>query len=324
LFPLASALVFGPNLVFLLCAALSARVVAMIVLVLQCHSEITRGLPIRVERADIRILLRYGGWVSATSIIGPILFMTDRFVIGAMLGAASVTAYTVPYQLASRMQILPGALLTALFPRMSAAAAEQQTILGEKATRVLACALSPLVFGAVFAIEPFLRLWVGASLGGYSGAVGRVLLVAFWANAFALVPFTRLQASGRPALITKILLLEIPVYLGGLYVAMTYLGFLGCAIALLGRLALDYLLLTWAADRNFAGLRILMPYFTLLALAAIVAGLWPPTDSRWWLCLTAGEVATLVLSWWTLPPEFREQAVKRGRALMPKSLLADG
>jgi O-antigen/teichoic acid export membrane protein len=324
LFPLATVLVFGPNLVLLLCGALCARLVAIVVLALQCHSEITRGLPVRVERTEIRTLLRYGGWVTGTSIVGPVLFMTDRFVIGAILGASSVAAYTVPYQLASRMQILPGALLGALFPRLSAAAAEQQAILGEKATRALACALSPFVFGAVFVIEPFLQLWVGRSLGGYSGAVGRILLVAFWANAFALVPFTRLQASGRPALVTKILLLEIPLYLGGLYVAMVYLGFLGSAIALLGRLVLDYLLLTWAADRNFSGLRILMPYFALLALAAIFAGLWPPTDYRWWLCLALGEAATLVLSWRTLPPDVRVQVVKRGRSLMPKSLLADG
>jgi O-antigen/teichoic acid export membrane protein len=309
----------------LLCGALGARLMAIIVLSFQCHMEITRRQPIRVERSEIRTLLGYGGWVTVTSIIGPVLFMTDRFVIGAALGATSVAAYTVPYQLASRMQILPGALVGALFPRLSAANAEQQAFLGEKATRALACVLSPLVFGAVFLMEPFLQVWVGSRLGGYSGAVGRILLVAFWANAFALVPFTRLQASGRPDIITKILFIEIPLYLGGLYLAISYLGFIGIAVALLGRLVIDYVFLTWAAGRDLAGsLRILLPFFALLGLAAVIAGFWPPTDYRWWLSAGLGGLVILGLSWRTAPPEIRGQALKFGRSLIPRPLSADG
>jgi O-antigen/teichoic acid export membrane protein len=316
LLPLTSALLFGPNLVLLLTGAVCARLFAILVLAVQCHFVITRGLPIRVGGLEIRTLLKYGGWVTVTSIIGPVLFMSDRFSIGAILGAASVATYTVPYQLASRLQILPAALLGALFPRLSASSGEQQKLLGERATRTLACILGPMVFVAIFAVGPFLRFWVGARLDETSGSVGRILLIAFWTNAIALVPFTRLQAAGRPDLVTKILFLEIPPYLAGLYVAMIYFGVVGSAVAALGRMLLDCVLLSWASDRSLSSLRLLLPYFAILCLAAAAASIWPPTDYRWWLGLTVGGTLIGFLSWRNLPVEIQRQIVGGARALV--------
>ena len=47
-------------------------------------------------------------WVTVTGLFGPILVILDRFAIGAVLGARAVAIYTVPFQLAQRIQILRG------------------------------------------------------------------------------------------------------------------------------------------------------------------------------------------------------------------------
>jgi O-antigen/teichoic acid export membrane protein len=137
--------------------------------------------------------------------------MTDRFLIGGVLGARAVTDYTVPFQLATRTAVLPGALVNALFPRLSSASPESQRVLAEKATIALTCLLSPLFVGGIFLMGPFLQLWVGDQIGASGAWVGRIILVTTWINALSLVSYTKLQASGRPDTVSKIIMLEIPI-----------------------------------------------------------------------------------------------------------------
>lgn len=317
LLPLSIAWLHGPNLMLLLAGALAARALSVAVLAYLCHREITAGHPRRLERQEISTLLRYGGWVTMTSIFGPMLLIVDRFMIGAVLGAVAVTIYTVPISLAQRMAILPSALTTALFPRMSAADSQQQQALGERATRTLAALLGLPFLGTIFVIEPFLRIWVGSDIGGQAGPLGRVMLIGFWANGFALIPFTRLQASGRPDVVTKVLLAEIPPHFAFLYFAMHQFGLWGIALALTTRFVADFLLLTWAAGRNFKPLPILFVNFLILVAASQVAGLWPITDWRWWAAATAFGLVTAALSWLILPPGVKLELQTRARRLTP-------
>ncbi len=311
LFPLFVAWRFGPNLVVLLCAALSARALAVMVLAYRCHVEITRGHPPTLASGEISILMKYGGWVTATSIFGPMLVIVDRFAIGAILGAVAVTVYTVPYQLAQRIAILPASLTNAMFPKMSAASPDERQAMADQATLVLAALMSLPVLGAIFLLGPFLDLWVGPQVGAKAAPVGRILLLAFWANAFALISFTRLQASGRPDLVTKVLLIEIPPYFLALYLGMTYLGLAGSAMAFAGRCVVDYALLTWAAGRRFHGFRILALNFVLLVLGAWLSGAYPLTTPIGWAIPAVLGMVTLILGWLGLPREVRAQALQR-------------
>lgn len=317
LLPLSIAWLHGPNLVLLLAAALAARALSAVALFHLCNREIINGYPPRIRRGEIPVLLKYGGWVTLTSIFGPMLLMVDRFLIGAVLGAVAVTVYSVPIQLAQRMAILPSSLTTALFPRMSAADADRQNAMGERATYTLVGLLGLPFLGVIFLIEPFLRVWVGHDIGDQAGPLGRLMLVGFWANGFALIPFTRLQASGRPDIVTKILLIEIPPHLSFLYLGLHHLGLWGIALALTVRFVADFLLLTWAAGRNFRPLPILGVNLALLLAAAYVAGLWPITDWRWWACGLAFGLATLVIAWRVLPKDILTELMGRVRRNAP-------
>jgi O-antigen/teichoic acid export membrane protein len=311
--PLLVAWKFGPNLVWLLSAALLARALGALSLFWRCWQELVRGQKIAPHRSEIMTLLTYGGWVNVASIFGPILYMVDRFAIGALLGATAVTSYTVPVQLSSRMAILPGALITALFPRLSGASPDERRELSERAMLTLGGLLTVPFIGAIFVIGPFLQLWVGQRVGPEAPMIGRYMTAAMFANALALVSFTRLQASGRPDLVTKILLIEIPPYLILLYLGIHFLGMTGAALAASARYVADFLLLTWMAGPPERGRGLIGFIFVLMLLSVWFAGLWSFTDWRWWLSggsmVSIGALAGFVV----IPIQIRQQLITRGR-----------
>lgn len=270
LLPLGIAYAVGPNLLILLAAAIAARLLALGALGYRCYREVAYAAPPAVRRSEVATLLKYGGWVSLTSIFGPLLVIVDRFAIGAVLGASAVAVYTVPFQLAQRIAIFPGALSNALFPRMSAVSDDEREALARRATLVLVCVASPLVLVALLALDPFLRLWVGGKMADAAAPTGRILLIGFWVNAFALVPFTRLQASGRPDIVTKLLMLQIPPYFGGLYLAMSTIGLIGCALVFSIRCGVDFVMQSLAASRRVHHAGLLLVNLALLVTAALL------------------------------------------------------
>ncbi len=333
LFPLVLAWQVGPDLPIILAGAVAARVLALLFLAFRCYVVLGAGSRIRAAGDEMLALLKYGGWVTVSSIISPVLFMTDRFAIGAVLGASPVATYTVPYQLASRMQVLPSALTHALFPRLSSLDREQQAVLSAKATGVsMSLLLVPFV-GAIFLVEPFLLVWVGRTLGEEAGMVGRILLLAMWTNAFALIAFTRIQAAGRPSLIVYVMLAQIIPYVALLYVGMQTLGLYGAALACAVRNTVDLLLLTYVAeriarpagekgaarDRGKWGWHVVLLAF--LALCVIAASLWPRIDDwRWWAAAIAMGALSLGISYFLMPGMVRERVfglLRRARVMLP-------
>lgn len=300
--PLFLAWRLGPSLPLVLCGALGARAIGLAALCYLCHVEITRGHPQMFDAKEVRALLGYGFWVTLTSIFAPILFALDRLVIGAVLGAATVTSYVVPYQLAQRIAIVPYALTGALFPRLAASTAEGRRAQTNQATLALAAVLSLPVLVAVFVIGPFLQVWVGHHIATEAAPVGRVLLIGFWANAFALIPHTSLRASGRPRLITIVMFVEIPFYLAALYLGLTTLGLVGSALALCGRCIVDWVLLSIAAGAGVRSVPALLTNLALLVLGADHAGA-SDWGWSWWLVTISLVLASIVVGWLSLPNE---------------------
>lgn len=312
--PLAVAIGIGPDLSLLIGAALTARLLAVIALAVLCVREF--GLVAeRANRSELLTLLKYGGWVNLTSIFGPLLVFVDRFAIGSVLGAGAVAVYSVPFQLTRLVAVMPSALVNALFPKMSAGNAADGDALASDATRAMSFLLTPAVLAGIMGFDLFLHLWVGADMAQKAASIGRILLIGFWMNAFALLPFTKLQASGRPDLVTKVLLFEIPFYLAALYWSLTNFGLVGCAIAFAGRCALDYLLLSRVAKRPWNETNLLVINLALLTAAATAAAAWTMTQFQWWAAAIAILACTLVANWRALPAAAKSEILQYTRYL---------
>lgn len=241
--PLAVAYTHGPELGWLIPAAILARGVSL----LPMAAAVARVVPLRFthgpRRRLVRPLLGYGGWVTVTSLATPVLDTLDRLIVGGVLGAAAVAYYTVPFELANRFRIVPGALARSLFPRMSAVAEEQAARHAEEALTALAAIMSPLVVLGILVMEPFLGIWIGHDFAVRAAPVGELILVGIWINSLAFLPYTQLQARGRPDLVAKFHALEIVPFVALLWTAVSALGLPGAALAYTLRVTADAFLL---------------------------------------------------------------------------------
>ncbi|WP_414900798.1 flippase [Sphingomonas flavalba] len=303
IFPLTVAWLIGPDIWGLLAAALAARAVAILFMWVRCHQLVLRGERMRFDTRRARELLAYGGWVTLTAIFGPALVIVDRFAIGAILGATAVTVYTVPFQLAQRIAILPNALVSAIFPRLPTAAPEEQARISSTALLSLLSVLGPPIMVALFLLHPFLDLWIGPKLGAPAAAVGGIIILGFWINAFAVIPYSRLQGTGRPDLVTKLLLAQIPVYLVALYFGMKQFGLIGCAVVFTIRCAADFILMSIAAAGRLENQRLIVANAALLTVGVFATALLSYHQPAWWVAAVVLTAAISLLGWRTMPAE---------------------
>ena len=305
--PLLVAWLHGPNLSWLLCAALGARVIALAGLFARCHVHVIRGYSFRIDRSQMIPLMKFGGWVTVASIFAPLLVVVDRFFIGAILNAVAVAIYNIPFQLAQRISIVPTALGNALFPRLSSTRGQEQELLGLKASETLACLMSLPVLWALLLLDPFLHLWVGAKLAVPAAPVGKALIMGYWANAFAIVPYVRLQARGRPDLVTKLLLVQIPPYLGLLWFALHRFGLIGAAAVFSLRCAADYVLLSLAAGGGFPAWRLIVFNLVVLLGTVTLTEIYHPSLPMILVLLIVGSIIIGTVGWRNMPADIKEK-----------------
>jgi len=304
--PLLTAWLIEPHLPYLLGSALVARTFVLLLLALACVRGIPLHRPRIASRAEIGKLLQFGGWTSVSNIIGPLLVFLDRFAIGAVLNAAAVALYVVPFNLVSQLVLLPAALATALFPRLASLSVEDARVMSRGGLLVVAFLLTPATLIMLAAVGPFLHLWIGESSARASTPVAYVLLFGFWANSLARMPAAHLQASGRPDLIAKVHLAEVIPYLALLYFGMVRFGLVGAALAWTVRCTADAMSLALVDRVERSALRLLALHGTIV-LAAILVMFLVPSDSppRWLLLAGLAALIALVLLR-NMPPQFAE------------------
>jgi O-antigen/teichoic acid export membrane protein len=69
---------------------------------------------------EVKPLFGFGGWMTVSNIIGPLMVYLDRFVIGAVISVTAVAYYATPYEIVTKLWIISGALVATLFPTFAA------------------------------------------------------------------------------------------------------------------------------------------------------------------------------------------------------------
>lgn len=245
--------ILGWTLSGIVTAMIVMRVLSLVifaVLGIRLHPALRR-MP-RPGRAATRVLLGFGGWVTVSSLINPILIYADRFAIGGLLTVAAVTFYAAPHEVITRLTILPASLVGTLFPAFSGVRvggrAELERLLGQS-VRFLILGVGLALVALTTLAQDLLHLWLGAEFARTSTPVLQLLAVGLLANAIAYVPSALIQARGRPDVTARIHMLELPIHIGLLFVLIQAWGLAGAAAAWSIRMVLDAGLLFWAAHR---------------------------------------------------------------------------
>jgi O-antigen/teichoic acid export membrane protein len=304
--PLAVAYWHGPDLAWLIPTVLIARILGVIPSFLGLIRAMPLGVGGRFDRSRLKTLFLYGGWVTATNLASDLLNTLDRFVIGSLLDAEAVAFYTVPFNLVNRLAIVPGALSSSLFPKLSRGSEEESGRLASDAVLALAAVMTPLIVLVIGCLPVFMQHWVGDNFARHAVPVGVVLLAGIWINSLAFIPSGHLQASDRPDVVAKFHVIELLPFVAVLWIGLHYFGLVGAAYAWTLRVIVDAFL-QFFASRTFVQWQRLLPGVFLLVLAAVLA----PTSV---LSLKTGlEIGVLAFTgiWsWSLSPAVRS-AVSR-------------
>lgn len=219
---------------------------------------VNRAIPtVRWEMPDdwsmLRPLLAFGGWMSVSNIISPLLIYLDRFLLGALIGLAAVGYYTAPFDGVIRLLIVPGSLVGALFPSVSGMNAVGDSAalarVFSKSVRNISLILAVPALALMLFGPTLLRLWLGATFAQQGGVAIRILALGVLANAVAHVPSSFIAALGRPDISAKFHLIELAIHVPLAWWLITSYGVTGAAIAWTTRVTLDAGLLFGAASK---------------------------------------------------------------------------
>jgi O-antigen/teichoic acid export membrane protein len=241
---------FGlPGIMILLTSSRLITLVVWAVIGLKAFPILKRGFAL--HRETIKPMLSFGGWLTVSSLVGPLLIYLDRFFIGSLLTMAALGYYAAPYELVLRLGILPQSLIITLFPAFSALEGRQELekarILYGRSVKYLFLAIGTMIVLLVFFARLFLKLWLGESFAINSTLVFQILAVGFFANALANIPFSFLQGIGRADITAKFHLAEVVFYVPLVWALIKQWGIEGAAAAWAIRVTVDMVLLFWGA-----------------------------------------------------------------------------
>lgn len=247
LLPLAG-IFFGLRLPGIVILLVVARLLTGLVYLIFCFKFVPslRGR-LAFDAKFIRPLFSYGGWVTISNLIGPLLTYVDRFFVGSILSMSAVGYYAVPYEIAIRVCLVPQSLLATVFPAFSSLQARKsQTQLEDLYVRSLKSILllsGPVLLTIASFAREILSVWLGPDFAVTSASTLQILALGVLINSISFVPFGLLQGLGRPDLTAKFHFLELPFYFLTLWFLLVRFGLPGAAWAWTLRIVLDTVLL---------------------------------------------------------------------------------
>ena len=220
------------------------RVVTAAVLLWLCNRILPelRGQTLKFHRELLRPLLTFGGWLTVSNIVGPVMTYFDRFLIVAVAGSAAIAFYTVPYDAITRLLVFPTAVQAVLFPAFVTLRYHDSIRLHSvfaKSSQATLLLMSPALVGTMLLGHEGLRIWMGPLFAENSTRVAEILMTGVLVNAMARIPFSFVQSAGHADWTAITHLVELPFYIAALWWLLKTRGIAGAAYAWTGRVCID-------------------------------------------------------------------------------------
>ncbi|HEY2472465.1 MAG TPA: flippase [Terracidiphilus sp.] len=227
-----------------------------------------------IRRSLFTPLLRFGGWLTVSNVISPIMLYADRFLISGLVSVSAVGYYSAPFDVITRVWIIPGSIVGVLFPAFSVSVnegIEKTQLLLDRGMKYVAIIVFPIVLVAVAFAPEALNLWLGSSFAASSIPVLRLIAAGVLINSVAQVPFTLIQGSGFPNWTAVLHAVELPIYLISVWMLTIHFGIAGTALAWLGRNVLDTIVILFMTRKlGFARLSSLRAFGAAAVAASVL------------------------------------------------------
>ena len=244
----------GYSLPAIVAMLLLSRVLICVIMVFVVQRAIpTLRWRVKMDWNALKPLFLFGGWMSVSNVVSPLLIYLDRFMLGSLVGLTAVGYYTAPFDGVMRLLILPASLMAAVFPSVSAMSAigdhaSVQRIFSKAVARTLLIVAAPALVIAI-AGPLLLRLWLGPVFAEHGATAIRILALGVFVNAAAHVPSGVITAMGRPDVVAKFHIIELFIHVPAAWFLITHFGVAGAAAAWTFRVIVDASLLFFTALR---------------------------------------------------------------------------
>lgn len=247
-------LIFTKSLFWIVLSLIVVRVLVWILYMNQCfklNAEIKSKLYFKT--ALIKPVIKLSSWMTVSNITVPLIVYLDRFLIGGLVSAAAITYYVTPYEVVTKLLIIPSALTGVLFPAFSASYLNNPDFtkkLSLRAVKYIFFILYPIVFVLIAFANEGLDLWLGEKFSANSSLILQFLALGILFNSLAYIPYAFLDGIGRPDITAKVQLIELPLYLLSMWIVITHHGINGAAFVWMLRMIVDALILFFIFGRK--------------------------------------------------------------------------
>ncbi len=221
-----------PGIVIIL---ISVRfITACVYLVMCCRAIPGLVTGFRFSREAVRPLASFGGWIMISNVTGPILGNLERFLIASVLSVGALAYYSAPCDLVGKIIIFPASIAPTLFPYFSyhsGGSKSEVSAVSSRSIKYLLLLMTPLTAVFVFFARDILKMLLGPQFADQSTAVMQLISMMFFLNAFAYIPYTSVQALGRPDLKAILDLVSLPAYAVSCWFLLHHMGITGAALS---------------------------------------------------------------------------------------------
>lgn len=231
-----------------------------------------RTTPSHFQLALLKPLFAFGGWMSVSNVIGPVMIYLDRFVIASLLSAAAVSYYVAPYEVVTKLWVIPAAISGVLFPlfarKWQTEPQHAASILNKGMAYTLILLFPAAMLIAIIANE-WLSVWLNQDFSVKSAAVVRWLAAGVLVNSIAQILYAKVQGAGKANWTAKLHLAESIPYLSLLWLLIKLFGIEGAAIAWFLRVLIDLFGLIFMVNKiNYTNKQALRRLVTLTIAAS--------------------------------------------------------
>ena len=192
-------------------------------------------------------LFRFGGWLTVSNVVSPLMGYIDRFFIARNLGFDMVAFYVTPYEIITRLWIIPGAVTGVLFPSLVGLRMNSgfNGIFRELWISFLCIVILVVPISGILYLYSWelLAWWINPDFANQSRGVIEVLSIGIVLNCVTHIPYTLIHSTGNSKATAIIHLIELPILLISLVPLLDNFGILGAAYAWLIRIIIDFVLM---------------------------------------------------------------------------------
>lgn len=288
-----------------------ARLATLLGHMIACQRQIPNLLiPLLPQKKSTQRLLRFGSWLTLSNLISPLMVYFDRFILGTFIPVGNLAYYTTPYEIVTRVLILPSAISRVMFPAFtSILSQEDKSELGiiQQSLRTIGLVLFPICAVLILIASPGLKIWLGQEFATKSALILQIFAIGIFFNGLANIPYTLLQSANRPDLTAKVHVIELPFYAIALYAFTMKWGVQGAATAWSLRLIADYFLLSHFSQKLVPISIEARRHLAALAALLFVTFFMAQFDLTWKQVFIAS--ATLIFIYWVFFLNLEERLV---------------